>query len=142
MILRPLGVTGVSDIPLKGTVLGFEEYGEYALRNIFDDASPFRILACLQERLGFLVVNPFVLKEDYNLEINDAVAGNLGLSGENLQDVAVLCIARRENNNYTVNLRAPLIINTTQGRFQQVILQNETYGTEVAFSVSEDKKES
>lgn len=138
--LRLLGVTKVSDIPLKGTVLGFEEYQEYALRNIFDDASPFRILACLDVRLAFLVVNPFVVKEDYNLEIDDAVAGSLGLAGENIQNVAVLCVARKEVDYYAVNLRAPLIINTVEGRFQQVILQNEAYGLEVTFSTDTDRK--
>ena len=131
----------MSDISLKGTILGFEEYSEYALRNAFDDASPFRILACLQERLGFLVVNPFVVVEDYSFEIDDAVAGNLGLTRENLQHVAILCVARKERpDNYVVNLRSPLIINTVQGRFQQVILQNEAYGMEVAFSFHQEGK--
>jgi len=127
----------VSDIPLKGTVLGFEEYSEYALRNIFDDSSPLRILASLEERLGFLVVNPFVVREDYQVEIDDAVANSLDLSGDGIRDVAVLCVARKANEkgSYVVNLRAPLIINTVEGRFQQVILQNEAYGTEVAFLI-------
>jgi flagellar assembly factor FliW len=133
-------VTKVSDIPLKGMLLGFEEYSEYALRNVFDDSSPFRILACLEERIAFLVVNPFVVAEDYNLEIDDAVASNLGVTGENIQDVAVVCVARKENNNYAVNLRSPLIINTVEGRFQQVILQNEAYGVEVTFSMDKDGK--
>jgi flagellar assembly factor FliW len=134
-------VTTVSDLPLRGTVLGFEECSEYALRNIFDDSSPFRILACLDERLGFLVVNPFVVKEDYQFEIDDAVAAGLGLTGEGMQNVAVLCVARKEReNNYSVNLRAPLIINTTEGRFQQVILQNETYGMEVGFCTDRNGK--
>ena len=104
----------MSDIPLKGTILGFEEYREYVLRNIFDDASPFRVLACLEEHIAFLVVNPFVVAEDYNLEIDDAAASNLGLTGENMQHVAVLCVARKENDHYTVNLRSPLIINTVE----------------------------
>ena len=133
-------MTRVSDIPLKGMILGFEEYSQYALQNIFDDSSPFRILACLDERIAFLVVNPFVVVEDYNFEIDDAVAANLGLSGENLQHVAVVCVARKENNNYRVNLRSPLIINTVEGRFQQVILQNEAYGVEVTFSIDKDGK--
>ncbi len=131
----------MSEMPLKGTVLGFEEYGEYALRNIFDDSSPFRILACLEERLAFLVVNPFIVREDYQLEIDDAVASNLGLMGGGAQNVAVLCVARKkEIGNYAVNLRAPLIINTIEGKFQQVILQNEAYGMEVAFSADEKRK--
>jgi flagellar assembly factor FliW len=125
----------VSDIPLKGTILGFEEYREYALRNTFDDASPLRILASLEERIGFLVVNPFVLKEDYNLEIDDAVAAHLCLTDGNLDRVAVLCVARKEGNRYTVNLRSPLIINTVEGRFQQVILQNETYDVDAPFAI-------
>jgi flagellar assembly factor FliW len=120
---------------LKGTILGFEEYREYVLRNIFEDASPFRVLACLEEHIAFLVVNPFVVTEDYNLEIDDAAASNLGLTGENMQHVAVLCVARKENDHYKVNLRSPLIINTVEERFQQVILQNEAYGMEAIFSV-------
>ena len=130
----------MSDMPLKGTVLGFEEYSEYALRNIFDDSSPLRVLASLEERIGFLVVNPFVVKEDYQLEIDDAVASRLGLTGEKIEHVAVLCVARKVvPGSYVVNLRAPLIVNTTDGRFQQVILQNEAYGTEVAFSLKDGK---
>ena len=136
----PLRVTKVSETPLRGTVLGFEEYSDYALRNIFEDASPLRILTCLEERLAFLVVNPFVVAEDYHFEINDAVASNLGLTDETIQNVAVLCVARKVvPNRYVVNLRAPLIINTDDGRFQQVILQNEAYGIEVAFSLKEGK---
>jgi len=131
-------VTRVSDIPLEGTILGFEEYSEYALRNIFDDSSPLRVLACLEDRIAFLVVNPFVVREDYNLEIDDSVAAHLGLTAD-VQHVAVLCVARKErDSNYVVNLRAPLIINTVEGRFQQVILQNEAYGIEVAFQVEKN----
>lgn len=131
----------MSETALKGTILGFEEYSEYALRNIFEDASPLRILASLEERLAFLVVNPFVVKEDYNIEIDDAVAARLGLTAENLHHVAVLCVARKETGRYTVNLRAPLIINTVEGRFQQVILQNELYGMEVSFSLHNQGKQ-
>jgi flagellar assembly factor FliW len=130
----------VSEIPLRGTILGFEEYSAYALRNIFDNASPFRILACLDGRIAFLVVNPFVVVEDYNLEIDDAVASNLGLSGESIEHAAVVCIARKRENSYMVNLRSPLIINAVEGRFRQVILQNEAYGIEVPFSLGKDGK--
>lgn len=128
----------MSDIPLKGTILGFEEYADYALRNIFDDSSPFRILSCQDTRLAFLVVNPFIVVEDYNIEIDDAAADNLGLSGERMQNVAVLCVVRKEVDSYLVNLRAPLIINTVEGRFQQVILQNEAYGIEVPLPLDKD----
>jgi len=126
---------------LKGAILGFEEYSEYALRNIFDDASPLRILASLEERLAFLVVNPFFVREDYNIEIDDAVAARLGLTSENLHHVAILCVARKESGAFTVNLRAPLIINTVEGRFHQVILQNELYGMEVSFSLDKQGKQ-
>ncbi len=132
----------MSDIPLKGTILGFEEYREYVLGNIFDEASPFRILACLEERVAFLVVNPFVATDNYDLEIDDATAENLGLTAGNMQDVAVLCVARKEKDHYTVNLRSPLIINTAEGRFQQIILQNEVYGMETIFSPGKDEETS
>lgn len=128
----------MSEIPLKGTVLGFEEYVEYCLRNTFDPLSPFRILASLQVSLAFLVVNPFVLVEDYDLEIDDRVVQELELTGDAVRHVAVMCVARKEKEHYLVNLRSPLIINTTEGRFRQVILQNESYGTSAAFTVDKE----
>jgi flagellar assembly factor FliW len=123
----------VSEIQLRGTILGFEEYDTYSLRNIFEEQSPFRILACLQAPIVFLVVNPFVVKEDYSLTVDDIVAARLSLGGEDMQNMAVLCIARKENESCLVNLRSPLVINTARGEFQQVILQDDIYGVSVPF---------
>ena len=123
---------------MKGTLLGFEEYVEYGLRNIFDPSSPFRILASLQVPLVFLVVNPFVVVENYDIEIDDRVVRELDLTGDAVRHVAVMCVARKEREHYLVNLRSPLIINTTEGRFRQVILQNESYSTSAVFTVDKE----
>ena len=48
----------MSDIILKGRVIGFEEREKYALQDAFGPDSPFRLLRCLDSGISFVVVNP------------------------------------------------------------------------------------
>jgi flagellar assembly factor FliW len=125
----------VSEIELSGRTLGFEEYEKYLLRDDFGEVSPFRILSCVDEQISFVVINPFHVLEDYSFEIDDQTAGDLGLEKGSLEKVAVLCIVRPQENTLYVNLRSPLVINTKDGLFKQVILENESYPVSFPFAV-------
>lgn len=128
----------MSEIQLKGSLLGFEEYNEYALKDVFGSSSPFRLLACLQAPIAFVVVNPFAIFEDYSIEVDDMTVDDLKISGNPSQQTAVLCIARKkEESRCLVNLRSPLVINTIQGRFRQIVLQNDSYGVSTSFEVDQ-----
>jgi flagellar assembly factor FliW len=120
---------------LKGKILGFEEYENYQINEVCNDTSPFRILHCVDSGLSFLVVNPFFVKEDYNFEVDDGVMKVLKFQRKADEDIAVLCIVKLEEENGCVNLRSPLIINTKEGIFAQIILQDEQYHTSVPFLI-------
>ena len=124
-----------NETSLNGTVIGFEEYGRYVLRDDFGAESPFRILACREASLSFLIVNPFTVLDNYDYELDDVIIGKLHLSGNAIQHVATLCIARVEDSKLFVNFRSPLVINTDKGIFHQVILPNESYGVSVLISI-------
>ncbi len=117
----------MSDIALKGRVIGFEESQDYALRDAFGPDSPFRLLKSLDSAISFLVVNPFSAVEEYTFDVEDVTLAALSLAEGGIGHLAVLCIARYEKETLYVNLRSPLLVNTEKGIFLQVILPNEGY---------------
>ncbi len=136
----------VGETRLKGKIIGFEEFGDYILDAPFGEDSPFRVLHCVNQPLSFVVVNPYLIFDEYNLDIDDHVAEELiGRPGspDAGEVMAVLCIVRPHEKTLYVNLRSPIIINTAKDRFVQVVLQNEEYGVSVPFAIKkeEDEKE-
>jgi flagellar assembly factor FliW len=121
----------MSETRLKGKIIGFEEYEEYAMENVFGEASPFRLLSCGEASLSFVVVSPYHIFEDYSFELEGNVLKTLEADENAIENVAVLCIVRPDNHILYVNLRSPLIINIKNGFFTQIILQDESYGVSV-----------
>ena len=108
-------VTMMSEILLKGRVIGFEESENYALQDAFGPDSPFRLLKCLDSGISFLVINPFSAVEEYTFDVEDDAIAALSLTEGGIGRLAVLCIARREKEMLYVNLRSPLLVNTEKG---------------------------
>ena len=121
----------MKEISLEGTLLGFEEHRHFTIEDAFGEDSQFRLLNCKDAGVSFVVVNPFLLFGDYEVEIKEPVAEALGLNNAPEEAIAVLSIVRCGEGELLANLRSPLIINTTSNRFAQIILQNEGYGLAV-----------
>ncbi|MBA4416615.1 MAG: hypothetical protein C0392_01700 [Syntrophus sp. (in: bacteria)] len=130
----------MSDVLLRGKILGFEEYENYVMRNEFGETSPFRLLVCNNTSFSFVMVNPYRIFDDYNFELEDDTMNRLNLSGDAVDNIAVLCIVRPEDNVLFINLRSPVVLNIKEGLFTQIILQNESYGVSVPFAVKETQK--
>jgi len=78
-----------------------------------DKNSPFRWLQNVDDgELAFAVVNPFMVVKDYDFEIPDEAVESLGI--ESILDVMVLSIVvvPEDISKMTMNLKAPVIINT------------------------------
>jgi flagellar assembly factor FliW len=126
-------VKELNEICLKGKIIGFEEYDNYVLEDTFGENSPFRLLSCPETPIYFVVVSPYYIVDDYSFEIEEGIVKDLMLEGNSIDDIAVLCIVRPNDQALYVNLRSPLIINIKNGYFVQTILQNEIYGVSVPF---------
>lgn len=91
--------------------------------------SPFFFLQSRQdENVGFILINPFALFSAYEFDLPDEEAEALGISDPG--NVAVFCIvnASRGIKNATVNLLAPVVVNTATGVARQVVLTDSRYG--------------
>lgn len=125
----------VTDVPFKGTILGFEEFQDWVMRDVFGDG-PFYALECRQQPVSFVLVDPFFVSKDYKFDINDATLADLEFSDKPYEELGIFCIVRVGKGVHSVNLCAPLILNLKKGIFRQIVLSDEQYGTSTLFKLA------
>jgi flagellar assembly factor FliW len=83
--------------------------------------------------LAIPVVNPFVVKLDYNPEVDDELLKPLGnLTEENI--VVLISITVPEQvERISANLKAPFIINSDERKGAQVVVENTDYEVKYYF---------
>ena len=131
-----------------GTMLSFP----WGLPGLDDDAflltsfepdSPFCFLNSVkQPEVGLLLVNPFYIDKLYEFELSDEVIVQLEITSE--EQVAVLCTVNtsRGINSATVNLLAPLVINSEKRLAKQVVLSDKRYSLRTSlYTKAWDKEE-
>lgn len=115
------------EIIFEKGILGFEEYKEYNIYNI--DFNPiFKELVAQEDgNIGFIVVSPFEIEENYDIEIDEYILKELDI--KEAKEVVIYNIVTLNNSikDSTINLRAPIILNINNNRAKQIILQNEKY---------------
>lgn len=106
---------------------GFEEERDFVLLPI-ENNDAFHVLQSTQtEALTFIVTNPYTITTNYNFELDEATIHALQIKDE--KEVAVFAIVSLKETiaQSTLNLKAPIILNTTNKIAKQVILNNEEY---------------
>lgn len=116
-----------TEINFADGLVGCEDWRHFELVKD-DEAGPVMLLQCLDEsEVGFFVVEPSEIVEDYQIDIPPEAAEAIGLS--DWQEARVLCtlIIRPDPPLVIANLLGPLVINPGNGRGVQVILNNSQY---------------
>lgn len=93
-----------------------------------EDNEVFSILHSVEdESVGFVIVSPFTVINDYEFKLEDDVVEKLKITKN--EDVSVVNIVTLNSKleNITINLRAPIIINIKEKLGEQIILNNEEY---------------
>lgn len=86
--------------------------------------------------IAFIVVNPYHFYQDYVIDLDDSLIQNLDISHE--KDVIVLAIVtvKEPFDTSTLNLKAPIIINSQNQRGKQYILNTDAYPSKAAIASS------
>jgi len=110
---------------------GLEEYHMYALLQ-FEESYPIIWLQSVEEGgICLPVLDTFAVLTGYVFDIEDEDVRILELNGpEDLHVVSVLVIPA-EIQQMTVNLAAPVIINTVTGKARQIMLSGSDYNVRV-----------
>ncbi len=81
------------------------------------------------ESVALPVINPWIIRIDYTVDIPKDAMEDLGIeSKEDVQVWAILVIPHENPENMTINLMAPIIINTKNNKAKQIIMENSGYG--------------
>lgn len=105
---------------------GFIDLKKYVLILNPEEELPFHWLQSIEnEKVSFIVTSPFFFVETYDFEIPDSVVTKMEI--ENPEELAIYSIAVISDNveESTLNLKAPIIINSTNRKAKQVILNEE-----------------
>jgi len=125
-------------ITMDNGLFGFENYKKYVL--LYDSSSDeipnIQWLQSVDEELLALpVMIPTTIVPDYNPVVDDEYLGNLGEWSEETISMLVTVTVPANVKDMSINLKAPIIINTTTMKGSQVVAENPDY--EIKFKIHE-----
>lgn len=115
-------------ITIPDGLFGFEEYTDFAL--VESEYEPFIWLQSLQDfNLAFLLIDPFLISEDYEADIDDKELEKIGITDPS--DVLVFTIVTipSDGSSITANFQGPLVINKKNHLCLQAVLDNSKWTT-------------
>lgn len=132
-------------IYFENGIIGFPDCKKFTL--IFDlkDDGNAKAIAWMQslDEPGFAlpVLDPLLIKEDYNPQVEDKGLEHLGnLTEQNLY-VLVTVTATEDITKLSVNLKAPLIINSDERKAAQIIVEDDFPVKYKIYDILKAKKE-
>ncbi|NPA10903.1 MAG: flagellar assembly protein FliW [Epsilonproteobacteria bacterium] len=103
-------------------ILGFENEDEFELQKVNDT-----FYKLIGKDVNFTLINPFLLRDDYDFEISDKESEALKLDENKKLLVLNIVTVEEPFLNSTVNFAAPLIFNEDDKIMGQVILDKYNY---------------
>ncbi|GBG07194.1 flagellar assembly protein FliW [Paenibacillus agaridevorans] len=105
---------------------GFKDLHKYMLIEI--DDSPFKYLQSVDNgELSFIVVSPFEFFENYEFILPQEVQTILDIEDEKQVRILNIISIREELASATINLAAPIVMNTERMKGMQYILPDGSY---------------
>ncbi len=125
-----IDLTDEKIITLERGLFGFEEYKRYTILYDCDKEGENNIswFQCVDNQaLALPVINPLIVKEDYNPVVEDELLTGLGeITEENLVILLTMTVPS-DIKEMSVNLKAPIIINADTRKGAQIIAENQDY---------------
>ena len=126
---KPYGEIEVSEkqkIHFPDGLFGFEQMRDYFLLDSRE--GPFYWLqAADQPELAFILINPRLFKEDYQLSVSEEDFKSIGArEGKDVIDFAIVTVPE-DAQKISANLMGPIIINRKTRKARQAISVNNEY---------------
>jgi len=127
---------GSNKLSFPWGIPGLEDYRQFTLTLLEADSPYYYLRSTDRPEIGLLLVNPFVLFRDYEFDLAEEVVAQLKIADQG--QVAVLCAVNtsRGLDLATVNLLAPIVINTQNFLAKQVILNDRRYSLRAPLKIN------
>ncbi len=110
-------------------IFGFEDEKQFIPIMVEEGSDAVLYLQSVKnENLAFIVMNPFLLKEDYHPVLSEEDFRRLGAPSHDELSYYCLCVVGSTVEKSTVNLKCPIVVNAITRVGRQVILDSEEYG--------------
>lgn len=128
---KSMGLIEVSDeqrITMPEGFYGFEDYHDFVLLD--SEQPPFFWMQSLDDKsLAFIVIDPFLFRPDYELEVSDETLATINATHPEELLVFALVTIPAGNAPITANLQGPLIINKSNKKGMQVVVSGDKWKT-------------
>lgn len=124
IVTIPFGAIEVEEekiIVLEEGIIGFPYATEFILLKEDSIFPLFWFQSLKDERLAFLVINPFLINPDYSPIVDNYIANKLAIVDPNEITLLSILTFHAETGSLTANLMAPLVINARTRKGKQVI---------------------
>lgn len=109
-------------------IVGFEDIHRYGIIRNQNSDSPFSWLQAVEKsELAFAVVDPFVIKKDYDFVLSDEYVKALDINDPSQVNVYAIVVVPDDLTKISMNLKAPVIVNKDNRKAAQVILDTDEY---------------
>lgn len=110
-------------------IFGFENERRFLPIMLEEDSDAVLYLQSLDnEELSFVIMNPFMLKGDYDPILGEEDYKALGTSNPEDLSYYVFCVVGDSVEESKVNLKCPIVVNHVTRKARQVILDSKEYG--------------
>jgi len=114
-------------IEFEDGIPGLEQYKKYALLQ-FEESYPIVWLQSMDDSgICLPVLDTFIVLPDYVFDIDESDVKDLDLKSPDELHVVSVVVIPEDIQGMTVNLAAPVIINTLTGRAKQIVLSGSEY---------------
>jgi len=112
-------------VDFVGGIPGFPQFTRALLIEVEDNPDYYWLQSIDEGDLAFLTVVPWSFFADYELVLNDDDQSAIALDDAGDAFICCLVSVDRDNQLFTANLRAPIVVNVAANRARQVILPDE-----------------
>lgn len=123
-------------------IIGYPNHKKFTLIDYRPD-SPFKWLQSVEDKdLAFPITLCSYFDIDYQFELSDEDALKLGIKGaEEILALNIVTIPQTNPQGATINLLAPIIVNTTNKNAMQIILKDNKFSVKHPLFEKEEKTE-
>jgi flagellar assembly factor FliW len=135
-LLGDLQIRSTDTLLFPSGMLGFPQCREFALLRGERDGL-FWLQSTEYSTLTFLLVDPFTVREGYSFDVQRSQITDLGAtSTADIGLLAVVTLPTSRDDQPTVNLQGPLVINFKSRRAKQLVTTDEQYGVRCPVDLS------
>lgn len=108
---------------------GFADEKKFILLPLSDKHTYSIMQSVIHPYIAFVVTNPFNFFHEYDFQLEDLIVEELEMKSEEEVNVFTILTVADPFKNTTANLQAPIIINKSNRKAKQVILNDGKYKT-------------